>query len=361
MEENQASKQEENTMQPQEIEKEIEAVAATIKQEPRSISLKGWLMLLTVVFTLSMFSGFYLIFTGGLKQEVKIETKEESSGKFSSSLLKLSSKQEGVAVIKIRGVIEEGTDTGFSSKQSASAIAKRIRALAEKKEIKALLLDINSPGGTVASVQDIYNALLYFKSQGKPVVALFRDVAASGGFYIAMAADKIIAQPGTITGSIGVIMQGANLEGLMEKIGVKMLPIKSGKHKDIGSAFRPMTEEEVALLQDMIDDTYSQFFGVVKAARPKITEADLRIYADGRVFTGSKAKALGLIDDLGGEEKAKEYLTQLTGLKEPKLISVGTGSFFDLLSLSSGGLEGRLGLNKIEEVATPKVSYLWTF
>lgn len=361
MEENNASKQEENTIQPQEIEKEIEAVTNNIKQEKQESSLKGWIMLFTAVFTLSMLSGFYLIFTGGLRAQIKAEVKEESSNKISSSIFKLSSKEEGVGVIKIRGVIEEGTDTGFGAKQSASSVAKRIRALAEKKEIKALLLDINSPGGTVASVQDIYNSILYFKSKGKPVIALFRDVAASGGFYIAMAADKIIAQPGTITGSIGVIMQGANLEGLMEKIGVKMLPIKSGKHKDIGSAFRPMTDEEIALLQDMIDDTYSQFFGVVKAARPKITEADLRIYADGRVFTGSKAKALGLIDDLGGEEKAKEYITQMTGIKDPKLINVGTGSLMDLLSFSSSGLEGRLGLNKIEEVATPRVSYMWTY
>lgn len=361
MEENQTSNQQESAAQPQEIEKEIEAVANGLKQEPRTVSLKGWLMLLTAVFTLSMLSGFYLIFTGGLRPEIKTEPKEEASGKLSSSLLKLSSKQEGVAVVKIRGIIEEGTDSGFTSKQSASSIAKRIRGLAEKKEIKALLLDINSPGGTVASVQDIYDAILYFKAKGKPVVALFRDVAASGGFYVAMAADKIIAQPGTITGSIGVIMQGANLEGLMEKIGVKMLPIKSGKHKDIGSAFRPMTEEEIALLQDMIDDTYSQFFGVVKAARPKITEADLKIYADGRVFTGSKAKALGLIDDLGGEEKAREYITQMTGIKDPKFINTGITSFMDLISLSSSGLEGRLGLNKIEEVATPRVSYLWTY
>ncbi len=360
MEENNNLNKEENTIHPSEVDKEIEAVINPVKADASSVSVKTWIVLLTAVFSLSMFSGFYLIFTAGLRPAVKNVVKEENHGKISSSLFKLSSKQEGVAVIKIRGVIEEGTDTGFSSKQSASSIAKRIRALAEKKEIKGLLLDINSPGGTVASVQDIYDSILYFKSKGKPVVSLFRDVAASGGFYVAMASDKIIAQPGTITGSIGVIMQGANVEGLMEKIGVKMIPIKSGKHKDIGSAFRPMTEEETALLQEMIDDTYQQFFNVVKSSRKAISETDLRVYADGRVFTGARAKTLGLIDDLGGEEKAKEYLAQMTGIKDPKLINTGISSLMDLFSFSSS-MENKLGLNKIEEVATPRVSYLWTY
>lgn len=360
MEENNNLAKEENNLHPQEIDKEIEAVATAAANDKSAASVKGWLILLCTVFTISMLSGFYLIFTGGLRPQVKQEVKKEEGGKIASSLLKLSSKEEGVAVIKIRGVIEEGSDTGFAAKQSASSIAKRIRALADKKEIKGLLLDINSPGGTVASVQDIYDALLYFKSQKKPVVALFRDVAASGGFYVAMAADKIIAQPGTITGSIGVIMQGANVEGLMEKIGVKMIPIKSGKHKDIGSAFRPMTDEEVALLQEMIDDTYQQFFNVVKTNRTAISETDLRVYADGRVFTGARAKTLGLIDDLGGEEKAKEYLSTLTGIKDPKFISTGFSGIMDLLNFSSS-VEGKLGLGKIEEVASPRVSYLWTY
>jgi len=319
--------------------------------------VKSLVMIFVFSFVISMLSGLYLILSGGLKQASKPAVEADSSD--SSSILKFSSRQNNVAVIKIRGVIEEGSDSGFGSKVSASSIAKRIRTLADKKEIKGLLLDINSPGGTVASVQDIYNSILYFKSKKKPVVALMRDVAASGGFYVAMAADKIVAQPGTITGSIGVIMEGANVEGLMQKLGIKVQPIKSGAHKDIGSAFRPMTPEEALLLQQMIDDTYQQFFGVVAANRKAVNPDNLKNYADGRVFTGSQAKALGLIDDLGGEEKAKDYFVK-AGIKDPKFVGTGINSLMDLLMLSSG-MDSKLGLNKLQEAASPKVYYLWTY
>ncbi|MDR1683851.1 MAG: signal peptide peptidase SppA, partial [Elusimicrobiota bacterium] len=285
----------------------------------------------------------------------------EKAENAASSLLKIaSSKEEGVAVIKVRGAIEEGTDTGFSARQSASAVARRIRTLAERKEVKGLLLDINSPGGTVGAVQDIHNAVLYFKSKQKPVVALFRDVAASGGFYIAMGADKVIAQPGTMTGSIGVIMNAGNFEGLLEKVGIKFMPIKSGKHKDMGAFYRPRTEEETALLQEMIEDTYMQFFNAVKTGRPNIDESSLRVYADGRIFTGERAKAVGLIDDLGGEEKAKEYLSQLTGIKDVKLLGLRASNVMDLFLLAPASLENKMSLSKMEELATPKVAYLWT-
>lgn len=361
MEENTNQDPMEKTISPVEIERDIDSV---IKKPTKEIfTVKFWLVLLTIVFTISMASGLYLSFGGrplSGQKTVKLDVEGEAKEGV-SSLLKLSSKDSGVAVIKVRGVIQEGSEGGFSAKQSASAVAKRIRTLADKKEVKGLLLDINSPGGTVASVQDIYEAILYFKSQKKPVVALFRDVAASGGFYIAMAADKIVAQPGTITGSIGVIMQTTNVEGLFDKIGVKMVPIKSGQYKDMGSAYRPLTEAEIALLQDMIDDTYKQFFNVVKTGRPNVTDANLKIYADGRVFTGSQAMGYGLIDGLGGEEKAKEYLSDLTGIKKIKLLTPKIDGFFDFLSMSAGGVEGKLGLNKLEEMASPKVSYLWTY
>ena len=224
------------------------------------------------------------------------------------------------------------------------------------------MLDINSPGGTVAAVQDIYNSILFFKSKGKPVVALFRDVAASGGFYVAMAADKIVAQPGTMTGSIGVIMQANNIEGLFDKLGIKVTPVKSGKHKDIGSAYRPMTEEEAALLQEMINETYQQFYQAVRQGRPSVDEQMLPIYADGRVFTGARAKEIGMIDALGGEETAQALLSELTGIKDIKLVSVRPNNFMDLIYMSGASMENKLGLSsKIEDFTTPKVSYLWTY
>ena len=123
-------------------------------------------------------------------------------------------------------------------------------------------------------MQDIYSEILSAKEQGKKVVALFRDVAASGAFYIAMAADKIVAEPGTITGSVGVIMQAGNVVGLFDKLGIQVTPITSGKYKDMGSAYRPMTEAEKALLQDMVNEEDSQLVDVVKEGRPKVTPED---------------------------------------------------------------------------------------
>ena len=328
-----------------------------------NLGVKFWLILLTIVFSLSMASGLYLALTPCQIQQQEEEASGEQKESMTSSFIKSLSKEEGAAVIKIRGVIQEGTENGFMARQnSASAIAKRIRDLADKKEVKALLLDINSPGGTVAAVQDIYNALLFFKSKGKPVVALFRDVAASGGFYIAMAADKIVAQPGTMTGSIGVIMQANNVEGLFDKLGIKVMPVKSGKHKDIGSAYRPMTEEELALLQEMINETYQQFFNAVKQGRPQVNAEMLPVYADGRVFTGARAKQIGLIDELGGEEVAKEQLSALTKIKDIKLITPKSNNFMDIIYMGGASMENKLGLSsKIEDLTTPKVAYLWTY
>ena len=312
--------------------------------------------ILICVFGLSLISAAYIIFRPTPKTMAKAESKE---------VIKTFSKKENfntptTALIKIRGVIQETQNSSpWSSGQNPSQIAERIRILAEDKNVHSLLLDINSPGGTVASVQDIYSALNYFKSKGKPIVALFRDVSASGGYYIATAADKIVAQPGTITGSIGVIMQGANFVPLLEKIGVSFKPIKSAKHKDIGSPYREMTEEEEQLLQDMINDTYAQFFAAVKKARPNIPEEKLRIYADGRVWTGSQAKALGLIDELGGIEEAKKLLEEMTGQKNIKIKNANSSAISDLGLLFSSA-QSKLN-TKIEDISTPKVSYLWTY
>ncbi|MDR0953396.1 MAG: signal peptide peptidase SppA [Elusimicrobiota bacterium] len=363
-EENKPNQQEVNASHT-DVEKEIEELSVASKPKKEFFTVKFWLVALTIVFSLSLLSGAYLVFSGtplnASKQQAITLADAEESANSAIKMLTKNAKEGGAAIIKVRGVIQEGQDSGFSSRQSASAIAKRIRTLADKKEVKALLLDINSPGGTVAAVQDIYNAINYFRAQKKPVVALFRDVAASGGFYIAMAADKIIAQPGTMTGSIGVIMQTTNVEGLFEKIGVRIIPIKSGKHKDMGSSYRPLTEEEIALLQEMIADTYQQFFNAVKEGRPNIPVETLRLYADGRIFTGARAKALGLIDDLGGEEKAKEYLIQMTGDKDLKLLAPRPSNVMDILLLS-GGLDSKLGLSgKLEEITSPRVSYLWTY
>lgn len=316
----------------------------------------NWMaIVLLVLFSISAVCGLILTLKPlHLQETAKEEVKEDEN----SSLFSAHSTKKGVAWIKIYGVISQDNNSSpFTRPSGASAIAKRIRDAGEDKNVKAIVLDINSPGGTVASVQNIYSEILKAK-QNKKVVALFRDVAASGGFYVAMAADKIVAEPGTITGSVGVIMQTSNLEGLFEKIGVKMIPITSGKYKDIGSAYRPMTEEEKALLQDMVDDTYSQFFEAVKAGRPQVNEDVLRQYTDGRVFTGQRAFNLGFVDQLGGEDTALQLAGELAGIKDPKIIS-RSGNLKEVLFSFGSSLDNRSMAKQLQSLTTPSVSYLW--
>ena len=276
------------------------STAAPRPATPRS----AWASLLLLTFIVSACCGVFLVMKP-TPAPSKASCPTQDSTDLLGALAKQKSSEPGIAWIKVRGVIAQDNNSNpFSRPTGAGAVAKRIRQAAEDKNVKAIVLDINSPGGTVASVQNIYGELIKAKEQGKKIVALMRDVAASGGFYIAMAADKIVAEPGTITGSVGVIMQTSNVEGLFDKIGVKVTPITSGKYKDIGSAFRPMTDAEKAILQDMVNDTYTQFFAAVKAGRPEVKEEDLIEYTDGRVFTGQRAFNLGFIDKLGGEEEA---------------------------------------------------------
>ena len=326
---------------------------------PRSV----WAGLLLLTFVASACCGIFLALRPVEKctavAPTNAESEKEDSGLF-ASLSKAKSSKPGIAWIKVRGVISQDSDGGaFSRPSGASAVAKKIRQAAEDKNVKAIVLDINSPGGTVASVQNIYDELLKAKEQGKKIVALMRDVAASGGFYIAMAADKIVAEPGTITGSVGVIMQTSNVEGLFEKIGVKVIPITSGKYKDMGSAFRPMTDAEKALLQDMVNDTYTQFFAAVKAGRPNVKAEDLKEYTDGRVFTGQRAFNIGFVDKLGGEEEARKLAGELVGLPDPEIINQRSTNLREFVFSLGSSMENQSLAKQLQLLSTPSVSYLW--
>ena len=335
--------------------------------ESKRATHSTWATLLLLTFIISACCGVYLTLNPATacypQQKVSNSQKnaeEETTAATLAEAFNKSSNKPGIAWIKVRGVIAQDNNTSpFSRPTGAGAIAKKIREAAADKNVKAIVLDINSPGGTVASVQNIYSELLSAKQKGKKVVALFRDVAASGGFYIAMAADKIVAEPGTITGSVGVIMQTSNVEGLFEKIGVKVTPITSGKYKDIGSSYRPMTDAEKALLQDMVNDTYTQFFAAVKAGRPDVKPEDLAEYTDGRVFTGQRAYNLGFVDKLGGEEEARQLAGELTGLKDPKILNQRTDSLRDFVFSFGANMENQSITKQIQALATPSVSYLW--
>ena len=326
-------------------------------QEPTAVRSGFWFFVLLVAFCISAVCGIYLTVKPGVKCHAT--TADNKSFSFSS---KKSGGKEGIAWIKIRGVIsEEENSSPFALSNSASSIAKRVREAAKDDNVKAIVLDINSPGGTVASVQDIYSELLNAKEKGKKIVALMRDVAASGGFYVAMAADKIVAEPGTITGSVGVIMQAGNVVGLFDKLGIQVTPITSGKYKDIGSAYRPMTEAEKALLQDMVNDTYSQFLAAVQAGRPGVSPEVMAEYTDGRVFTGQRAYNLGFIDKLGGEETARLLAGELAGLKDPKIITQKSESLRELIFSFGAAAESKSLGKQLQSLSTPSVSYLWIF
>lgn len=213
-----------------------------------------------------------------------------------------------IAVMKIEGTIVE----------SESVIEKIIK-FKKNKNVKALILRINSPGGIVAPPQEIYEEVKKTCKEKKVIVSV-ESVAASGGYYIACAADTIIANPGTLVGSIGVMIPLENIGELLQKIGVSSAVIKSGKYKDIGSMTRPMTKDEEAVLQELIDDTYNQFVDVVAEGRGLTREQVLQI-ADGRVFTGAQALQLGLVDELGNLQDAIDLAANLVGIEgEPKVI-----------------------------------------
>ena len=317
-----------------------------------------WSFLLLACFAVSAVCGVYLTVRPVPVSPAAKGAKPSAEAVLGASLT-ARNKKGNVAWIKVRGVIAQDNSTSpFSRPKGASEIAKKIREAGKDETVKAIVLDINSPGGTVASVQDIYSEILRAK-ENKKVVALFRDVAASGGFYIAMAADKIVAEPGTITGSVGVIMQTGNVEGLFEKIGVKVTPITSGKYKDMGSAYRPMTDAEKAILQDMVDDTYGQFLAAVKAGRPNVKPEDMTEYTDGRIFTGQRAFNLGFIDKLGGEEEALALAGELAGIKNPKVITQRPESLRELIFSFGTSVENQTLTQQLQSIATPSVSYLW--
>ena len=193
-------------------------------------------------------------------------------------------------------------------------VLKGIREV-EQRKFPALLLRIDSPGGTVGDSQEIHAALLRLRQNSCRVVASFGNISASGGVYVGVAAERIVSNPGTITGSIGVILRGNNLSQLLERIGVRFETVKSGAYKDILSPDRALTSEERTVLQQLIDSSYDQFVAAVAEGR-SLGEDTVRSFADGRVFSGAQALQLGLVDELGDEDHARRLVARLAGLDE---------------------------------------------
>jgi protease-4 len=206
-----------------------------------------------------------------------------------------------IGVVEVEGVIIDSKKT-----------IEQLTAFHGNSAIKAIVLRIDSPGGGVGPSQEIHDEVKRIDAD-KPVVVSMGSVAASGGYYIAAPARQIFANPGTITGSIGVIMEFTNFQELLEKIGLHSQVVKSGKHKDIGSPVRPMTDEDRAILQGLIDDVHSQFIDSVAAGR-HLDPQKVRVLADGRIFTGRQARDLGLVDELGSLDAAVRRAGELGGV-----------------------------------------------
>jgi len=220
------------------------------------------------------------------------------------------STEDRIALVRVEGVILDSQST-----------VTELKRFGENPFIRAIVLRIDSPGGGVVPSQEIYDAVQRVRNKNsKAVIASMGTVAASGGYYIASATDRIIANPGTLTGSIGVIMETANVEGLLKKIGVEGIVVKSGKFKDVGSPLRRMSDEERALLQSVMDDVHKQFIEAVAAGR-SMEPAAVQALADGRIFTGRQAKEAKLVDELGNLEDAIQLAADLSGIEgEPKVV-----------------------------------------
>ncbi len=225
-----------------------------------------------------------------------------------------------VALLRVEGPIIDARDA-----------IDELKEYRDDHSVKAIVLRIDSPGGAVAPSQEIY-AEVKKACEQKSVVVSMGSIAASGGYYIASPATKILANPGTLTGSIGVIMELPNLEGLMSKIGIKTEVIKSGKYKDMASTFRTMEKEEREILQGVMDNVHNQFIAAVAEGR-KLPVEDVRALADGRIFTGEQAKSLRLVDELGTIEDAIAAAAALGGIEgEPDVVTRKEKlSLFDLL------------------------------
>ena len=258
------------------------------------------------------------------------------------------SGSDEIALVRIEGVIMD-----------ADEAVEHLRTFADNSAIKAILIRIDSPGGAVVPSQEIYDEVRKIHQAGRQkVVVSMGSVAASGGYYIASASDKIVANPGTITGSIGVIMEMPNLQGLMNKIGIETTVVKAGEHKDLISPFRKLGDAERDILQRVINDVHNQFIEAVSVGRG-LDKAAVKAIADGQIFTGRQAKEKGLVDEIGSFEDAIQLTGKLAGIEgRPKVVEPKRK--FSLSEWLSSEFRGRIGA-WVNPDPGIRLKYLWTW
>jgi protease-4 len=261
------------------------------------------------------------------------------SGSDASSL---KTWNKALGYIEIKGTIVDATET-----------VRQLKSLEHNPLVKGILIRVDSPGGVVTPSHEIYEEIRRVRDGGTPIIVSMGTLAASGGYYVSAPATLIVANPQTLTGSIGVIMEFPVLKGVMDKIGVKVEVVKSRVNKDIGSPFRDMTDRDRELLQSVVTDAYDQFVSIVSTER-HIPEDSVRAFADGRIMTGRQALAFGLVDTLGTFEDAKRIAASLCGIKgEPRLIRPNrrlNSWLRDLLEGTTEGLFGGFGFPRLRYI-----------
>lgn len=300
-----------------------------------------------------------IFFVSVLMNAISAFSSEESAmtNLFEDTLFEEDIIEEGdvnsqIVVMDVEGVIQ---DTGEESYFTAEAynhrsFMERLNAIKDNDTVKGIILRVNSPGGGVVESAEIHNKLMQIKKETKkPIYVSMGSQAASGGYYISTPADKIFASPETMTGSLGVIMQSYNFEGLAEKYGIDMVTIKSGKYKDLMNPFREVTEDEKEILQSMVTSSYDQFVKVIAEGR-SMPEDEVRKIADGRIYDGRQAKEINLIDELGYLEDVIADMKKSENLKGAQVVRlVGSDSFSSLFSMK---MQQWVGVN--DEVSTIK-------
>ena len=295
---------------------------------------------------------------GVLQRERPLEeTTVEGEGRDKVLLVDISNVITDLPTRHAFGLIEEESTVG--------RVQSELKKAAKDERVKALVLRINSPGGGVTASDDVYGELVGFKRERKvPVVAALGDVAASGGYYVACAADQVVAHPTTVTGSIGVILVNLNVEGLLGKIGVRNETFKAGEHKDLLSPLRGATPEERRIVQAILDALHARFVAVVREARPTLDTGRLAELTDGRIFDASQALAAGLVDRIGGLRDAIDVAKRAAGLEAARVVMyrrpderreniysrAGGPAQVNLLPVDLGALAG----------GGPRFMYLWS-
>lgn len=277
--------------------------------------------------------------------------------------------KDKIVLMDLSGIItgEEKVGALITEPSPVARVKEELEKASRDPAVKAVVLRINSPGGTVTASDLLYHEIENFKKEtGKKVIASIMDLGASGGYYVAVSADKIVAHPTTVTGSIGVIMLNVNVQGLLEKIGVSGTAIKSSDKKDMGSPFRPMTQEEQAIFQGIINQMYDRFLSVVAAGRKNLTIDKIRTAADGRIYTAHQALELGLVDKIGYLDDAIAVARQEARVSEARVVTYYRPGAYrsNIYSRLAGGESAQVNLinfdlRSLVQPGVPQFMYLW--